>query len=281
MIIKFKLFEKIDNTEFFKNEKHIKDLLLEDEDFAEGDVHQALMNIIYKDYDINNKDYEYQRMLTYTFENFGILPEFAILLGKYNYQVGNGGHSQYYENGYAGNHKERLDIHENFVQLFQDLDMTNILSSGKLAYDIIDDFELEYDEDIENCSFCGGSGEEECSTCSGNGEVDCSECDGTGEIEEDEEFVPCSNCDASGRIPCDECEGNGHTTCSACDGTGNTEVEIDQPITTEWSKLDDKWYLIDDDIMEQFNNYLKSLNLDGEKMTDLIALADHYQKYNL
>lgn len=49
-----------------------------------------------------------------------------------------------------------------------------------------------------------------------------------------------------------------------------------------WDKLDYEWYDdINEDIMEDFNDYLKTLILDGEKMMSLIELANSSQKYNI
>ena len=50
----------------------------------------------------------------------------------------------------------------------------------------------------------------------------------------------------------------------------------------KWDKLDDHWYDdINEDIMEDFNNYLKTLTLDGDKITNLIEFTNSSIKYNI
>ncbi len=281
VITNFKIFENL-NTKLFKNESKLKDLLLKDSYFAKGDVHQAIINIIHQFW---TTEIDYSQILNYTEENFGKLPLLALYFGKYNYQVGNGGHAQYFGNGYASSNSsgfssnyDDISKHEEFLELFKNMGMIEILPLGATAYSIIDDFELDLDDDTEDCSNCNGNGDEDCPTCDGKGEVDCEDCGGIGE---DSEGVECDSCGGSGEIECEECEGKGHETCRDCDGSGIYETGTVSPNTTEWDKLDDRWYKIDDDIMEQFNDYLKSLTLDGEKMTDLIELAEQTQKYNL
>jgi len=147
-----------------------------------------------------------------------------------------------------------------------------------LVYDVISDFQLELDDDIEECGDCRGNGEIDCNYCDGNGKIECEECHGSGE---DSEGEKCSNCDGDGDIECDECRGSGTERCGECNGEGQVNSGNKKPNTSGWDKLDDKWYEINDKFMEEFNDYLKSLTLDGEKMEDLIELADKTQKYNL
>jgi hypothetical protein len=48
--------------------------------------------------------------------------------------------------------------------------------------------------------------------------------------------------------------------------------------------LDDQWYSVNDDIMTEFNDYLKRLELDGTKMSDIIKKSEikwNAKKYNL
>jgi len=195
----------------------------------------------------------------------------------YNSQVNNGGHYQYYDNGYAGTNSKNIDIHDDFVNLFKELDMIDILPSGKKVFDIIKKFELDLEDEIETCNYCGGSGVEDCRSCSGDGELYCTECDGEGEIDDES----CSNCSGSGRITCEDCEGSGQTPCDNCDGYGESDTGVEEPNTSMWNKLDDEWYEIDDDIRKEFDDYLKSLTLDGEIISNLVEIAKEYQKYNL
>lgn len=277
----FKLYENNNSVKLFKDEEKIKYLLLQNEDFAKGEVHQAIMNIIHDNWS-NNKGYS--EIVEWTENNLGLLPTFALMLGKYNYQVGNGGHLQYFDNGYAsstslgfGHDYKDIDLHEDFVHLFKELDIINKLKSGQKAYNVISKFELDLYDESDDCDYCNGSGREDCFSCNGNGKIDCEECGGSGENDEGE---TCTNCNGDGEVDCEECEGDGSMTCSNCDGDGYIESDRQIPETSEWDNLDTKWYQINDDFMQEFENYLHTLTLDGEPIEDLIKLASH-QKYNL
>lgn len=66
-------------------------------------LHQALLNIAYDEWQ-KQKGWSMEDMLQYALE-FGNIVQLAVLLGKYNQQVTNGGHSQYFDNGYSGEHE--------------------------------------------------------------------------------------------------------------------------------------------------------------------------------
>lgn len=272
-----KIYEFLKEDDLFKNEKKIKELLLKDPSFSKGDVFQALINIIHDKWQESNMSYD--DILNWILENLGKLPLFAMFLAKYNYQVSNGGHSQYFDNGYAssktkgfGSNYDNIDKHEDFVNLFKELDMINILPSGKKIYNIINNFELEF-EDNEECPYCS-YGKAECSKCHGDGSIDCEECNGSGE---DDDENACSNCDGDGRLECPNCNGNGNVDCEECDGSGDNPNNDKTPYTKEWERLDDEWYEIDDDVVKEFNDYLISLTLDNQSIKSLIET----QKYNL
>ena len=169
------------------------------------------MDAAYKEYKSNTRD----EFLSTVKTKYGLIPYFCVLLGNYNYQVSNGGHFQYFDNGYASSNSRgfggkytNIDRHEELILLFKELDLENILTFGKKAYDVISSFD-----------------------------IDCV-------IDEDNED---DNYDRD----------NGYL-----------------------NKLDDKWYDIDDEFMEQFNGYLKSLTLDNHSILELIEIAQT-QKFNL
>lgn len=156
MIIKFKIYEKqfLKNLfPDFKNEKKMKSLLLADEDFSKGDVHQGIINIAYEEYKHNT----YDEFLSKIEEKYGQLTYFCILLSNYNAQVCNGGHLQYFDNRYASSgtklfgKNRNIDIHDDFVKLFKELEFDEILPLGEKAYDVISNFDIDYfrDEDDE------------------------------------------------------------------------------------------------------------------------------------
>lgn len=276
----FKILEN-ENKTSFKNEKELRKQLLENKDFAKGEIHQALLDVFHEHWQKVNVKYE--SILLWINKEYGILAAFAMQLAKYNYQVGNGGHIQYFDNGYASTTEnnrnygfKNINLHDEFVNLFKELNMDTILPHGKEAYNIISNFELEFYEPEEDCYFCHGNGDIECYTCNGEGKVDCEECYGSGENGDE----PCSNCDGEGSIECEDCEGKGNMECEDCDGKGYT-VEEEKPYTEEWGKLDDEWYNVEQYIIEGFENYLHTLTLDGETMSNLITFAEQMQKYNL
>lgn len=65
-------------------------------------LHQAFMDLAYDGWSQGGAEHwSYQDMLNNARFVYGEIVEMAIMLGNYNYQVENGGHSQYFENGYA------------------------------------------------------------------------------------------------------------------------------------------------------------------------------------
>ena len=70
------------------------------ESYLNGEFHQSILDIGYCWWQKELVD-RYSDMIEKMKDDFG--KEFAILilLGKYNQQVGNGGHQQYFDNGYA------------------------------------------------------------------------------------------------------------------------------------------------------------------------------------
>lgn len=66
-------------------------------------IHQALVNLGYDAWE-DHDGWDYKEMTEVCRAVFGDVVEMAILLGKYNQQVCNGGHQQYFDNGYSGYH---------------------------------------------------------------------------------------------------------------------------------------------------------------------------------
>lgn len=233
MITKFKLYEN-NNSNLFKNESMLKDLLMKEEDFSKGEVHDSLLDVIHNEWQ-KNKDWNYDKVLEWTSKNLGNIPLIAMYLAKYNYQVGNGGHMQYYDNGYASSTSNGFsskykdtEKHEKFIKLFEELELDKILPSGKKALYIMSQF----DSDL-----LSGGGDDSSYNRSYNYGYD---------DEDDEE-----------------------------------EEEMDY---SGLESLDEQWYEINDDVMEEFEKYLKSLTLDGEKISDLIKKVEHLhtsKKFNL
>lgn len=280
-------FQKINENlifPLFKNEKQLKDKLVKKRYFADGNISDAITNVIYAKWQSDN-NIRYDQILDWTRNEYGLIPYFTMMFSVYDGQVCNGGHSQYFYNGYASSNSRGvahtyndIDKHEKFVKVFNDLNLREILPYGNKMYNIISSFTLELDNEIEECSNCGGSGEVECSECGGDGEIECSNCGGTGE---DVNGETCEECGGSGQVDCDECNTRGIYKCDDCGGGGEYDTGRMVPDTNFWSKLDTQWYEINESVEEQYNNYLKTLTLDGEKIGELVEIAKSTQKYNI
>lgn len=133
-----------------------------DEDYKKGDVHQAILNLVY-DHWRSRKGATYGDAIAWAELELGPVAAFAVLFGKYNYQVCNGGHDQYFDNGYASGGGRVslfgdpvLDLHKKMVKLFRELKF----DSTKLGREIlaileefkvqnVEGFHYEWDEDEE------------------------------------------------------------------------------------------------------------------------------------
>ena len=109
--IERKWFIKIPEGETVDIHQEIKDTIkaLDDETNIQIiDCHQTILNIGYnwwqkssEDPERTKKSIDYKDMIDYISETYGEIYAGLILIGKYNQQVTNGGHFQYYDNGYA------------------------------------------------------------------------------------------------------------------------------------------------------------------------------------
>lgn len=115
---------------------------------------------------------------------------FVYLFCQYTYQVNNGGHSQYFENGYAsyddldkgyfGNKCADLDVHHKMTELFQTYFNTQNNPIYEKFLQILKDFDNTISN--EDCYECGGSGYYEDEDEDGNiyDTETCSYCHGSG-----------------------------------------------------------------------------------------------------
>lgn len=108
----------------------------------EDGLHQALLNIAYDEWQ-KQKSWSMEDMLKYA-GSFGEIIEFAVLLGKYNQQVTNGGHSQYFDNGYSGSHpQDDYDYNTPLARRLEELMLKyqlNETSRGCVVADCVRDF---------------------------------------------------------------------------------------------------------------------------------------------
>ena len=142
----------------FGNTQRLQEELVRrnDKSFQEGDVLQAILNIGYDKWKTSD-DLAYDDMTTWMRIEFGALAEFCILAGKYNQQVNNGGHEQYFDNGYASCGEDRspyedCDLHLRLIRHAEKLEVDGD-EVGKKVFQIwkrfrIRDYEWE-DSDVD------------------------------------------------------------------------------------------------------------------------------------
>jgi len=219
------------------------------------DVWHILTEMGYKEWQNDESDVNTLTDMTdFAREKYGELVEFAILLRNYIGQVNNGGHSQYYSNGYAGsggggfsNHGDDMTNHHRLIELYLELkDDVGEKEWYKPLLDIMEDFDIELDDERYE--------EGQCEDCN-YGQKECEECYGSGSVEGEDEDGECGSCG-----------GQGSTECDYCDGSGNTEYDnenYNEPTyqTIElWKSLDSRLYDLDNkvDFDKVFNEYFKN-----------------------
>lgn len=160
------------NTNFINKHPLAKASLLLD------DPLQAILDIAYGAPQ-STSGWSYVEMLTIANKQMGEEALLFIMLGKWNQQVGNGGHCQYFTNGYAGGKEDfpkettqETPLHQHMVTLFQQYNLQN-LPKGNEVLEILKDFHVDLDADntvtssCDNCGGCGSNDDEVCSECSG------------------------------------------------------------------------------------------------------------------
>jgi len=276
-LLKFNKFI-LNESEFFETDSILS-----------GYFHQAIMDVGFGAWE-NKEVNSYHEMIEMMKKKYGYEFALLILLGKYNQQVGNGGHSQYFDNGFASiggggvfSQKKEIEQHDDMIEMFRKSDLYKT-PEGKKIFNIMDEFSV-IDFGTESCGECDGAGEveEKCYSCNGAGHSFeyCDECNGEGEIETDEdENEDCGNCDGTGEVEveCDECDGGGEimNTCEQCGGSGEDEMDYNS-----LSMLDDRYYDVDgwEDILNDFSK--KIIKEKYPKEFKLISVRKNAKKYNL
>lgn len=205
------------------------------------DYHQHLMNVAYarwqKDGDLEGKS---------TSEFHAVLPEDqrkAVLLGNLNYQVGNGGFSQWVGNGCACDCSEVMEILEEMG--------TELALKVHSMLERIRPY-LECDG-AESSGCCGNYWEQE----EEEHEDMCCECNGNSEIwVEDED---------------DEEDGGHYEKCGSCDdGYSRWTETVDSPEGLALAEeMDSPYYEIMDEFMVEANKFLKGEELVKAKKEDV------------
>ena len=135
-----------------------------EKDGEEFDYHQTILNIGYKWWQrAENKNMSYLNMIDYMAETYGEIFAGFILVGKYNQQVCNGGHFQYYGNGYADGkggcfsdrdfdhplHRRLISWFEKIIKENQDKDYINDLNNAFIVVKKFMDISIDTEEYIE------------------------------------------------------------------------------------------------------------------------------------
>ena len=261
------------NSDLFKTK--IVQLLLNNIKFSSGDVYGAIIEIC-EDYLYNNKSTP--PIENYIGKSLGLIPEFIYLLNKYNSYVNGGGHEQYFHKEYELKIDNDQNFHNKLVSLFKKLKIDEI-EYGKLAYDIISDFKIEWKKELSACIDCEGDGYITCPTCNGQGDIDCNKDKNKSECKDCQDDWKCRT---NGLIECPKCKGSGYIKCKQCKGKGKSKEKINVPKNkADWMILDMAWYKINDNFINSLNSYIKTLYIDGDLISNLIKISEIEQEYNL
>jgi len=161
----------------------------------------------------------------------------VIMIMNYIGQVNNGGHSQYYFNGYASSggrsfssSHEDIQLHLDMMEYMEESGLMDVYQISKMVWDVMKEFSRELEDYNVICDMCHGAGEEEevCSDCNGEGE------DGYGDT--------CYECGGSGEV---------YTACEYCDGGETLFPDLDY--------LDSKFAKLDEPFMKVCNKFYKKV----------------------
>ncbi|QOY53033.1 hypothetical protein [Candidatus Sulfurimonas baltica] len=120
-------------------------------EIKEDGYHQAILNIMYEEWQ-QREATSYKEILEWYKQEFGNIAKFAVLIGKMNQQVTNGGFIQYYHNGYcdgksgyANEHDIDLPLHQELVMLFSQSELSDEASLE--VFKILQEFHIDIDTD--------------------------------------------------------------------------------------------------------------------------------------
>ena len=130
------------------NVSKLREDLAKSDEFKKGEAWQAVVSLCYDEWQKpeNNKDWDYNTLLGYAHLTYGLFAKLLVLMGSYNGEVCNGGHDQYFANGYASNGGSCFDRHDTGCRLTRE--MLKLMDGFKLdtfgegaeIYKIIKDF---------------------------------------------------------------------------------------------------------------------------------------------
>jgi len=116
--------------------------------YDEYDYHQTIMNIMYEHWQRDDVKMNYREILEWFELEYGVLARFAVQIGKYNQQVCNGGHFQYYHNGFMGDtNSEEIDIslHQELVVMLNKSELKD--DTSLKVFKILQELYIEIDND--------------------------------------------------------------------------------------------------------------------------------------
>jgi len=166
-ICKLKRIIKMENELFnSSNENFLFAIKSQD---STDDRHQAVLNVAYDYWQKNHfLHWTYADMTDNTGVIMGEFAKWLVLIGKYNQQVTNGGHSQYHYNNYSERHYDLLSLTMKFKNVFTEntfnklrkcLVGTNSLFDSYNSrknnyhehdYDYDEEEDYDYDEDLDS-----------------------------------------------------------------------------------------------------------------------------------
>lgn len=124
--------------------------------YRNNDIHQSILNICFDEWN-RRTNCSYAEIIHWMEKEYGELAAFAVLAGRYNQQVENGGHEQYFNNGYASGNYELTEaghfpLHKKMQGLFHYLSF-DLDEEGKSVYNIVKSFDVDkHDDDDEEYS---------------------------------------------------------------------------------------------------------------------------------
>ncbi len=226
---------------------------LQSPDFdPEDGLYQAVLDLGYAEWQKpENEMWSFGNMIHWMEENFGHEAALITMLGKFNQQVGNGGITQWLDNGYASKASEGrrgyqgISPQMNLDLLEQMLDLMASSPIGSLpSADVIKDV-------LENILGTISESDQDCPNCRNHRYVRCEDCEGTGYIEDDGgEDTDCLSCGGEGEVPCDDCNSEGQLESDADHGDINYK-------DFEWSE--DTYFKIEEEWTKQIEGWLRRL----------------------
>ena len=153
---------------------------------ADGDYHQAILDVGYEAWQSPmGRQWSYADMVNHAAVTYGEAAKLFILFGKFNQQVTNGGHFQYYDNGYTSLTKKGgffrsarfdmdMELHKELIRLFKEYKL-QMLPKGDAVLSILQDLQINLDDDQFITEYCHCRDDKDCECTNGVLEYDNSD----------------------------------------------------------------------------------------------------------